>query len=170
MYILQTINTLVHFDKYIIFLTNEFGSLVYLIIALTILLETGLVITPFLPGDSLLFVAGALAGAGNLNLIVLLTSLTAAAIIGDSINYWIGKYFGDRIFSKSKLFKREYLKKTEEFYQLHGGKTIIMARFMPILRTFAPFVAGIGKMDYSRFLSFNVIGGVLWVFFFVIGG
>jgi membrane-associated protein len=164
------IDFILNVDKYLEIIINKFGAGVYIVIFAIIFLETGLVITPFLPGDSLLFIAGAFAGAGSLNLVFLLIILSLAAIIGDSLNYWIGNYFGERVFSNNKFFKKEHLEKTKDFYKKHGGKTIIMARFVPIVRTFAPFVAGIGKMNYIRFLSFNVIGGILWIFTFVFAG
>jgi membrane-associated protein len=134
--------------------------------------ETGFVVTPFLPGDSLLFAAGALAGLGYLNIILLYALLLAAAILGDSINYWIGNKIGPRVFTKenSRVFNKEYLEKTRRFYEKHGGKTIILARFIPIIRTFAPFVAGVGKMNYRWFLTYNITGAVLWVTGFLFAG
>lgn len=163
------IDFIAHIDKYIGLLIDKFGVLTYIILFLVIFCETGLVITPFLPGDSLIFVAGTFASQGFFNILVLFFILVAAAIIGDTANYWIGNYFGDKI-SKRKIFKKEYLEKTNNFYEKHGGKTIIIARFIPIIRTFAPFVAGIGKMNYFRFLSFNVAGAVAWVALFVFAG
>ena len=146
--------------------------MVYVLLFTIIFCETGLVILPFLPGDSLLFAAGALSGLGYLNIIALYLSLLAAAILGDSLNYWIGNKIGPRVFAKenSRIFKKEYLERTREFYEKHGGKTIILARFIPIVRTFAPFVAGVGKMDYKVFLTYNVIGGFLWVTAFTFAG
>jgi membrane-associated protein len=133
--------------------------------------ETGLVVTPFLPGDSLLFAAGAFAARGSLDVRLLLVLLTLAAIAGDTVNYWIGDRLGKRAFTGRLPFvKREHLERTERFYERHGGKTIILARFVPIIRTFAPFVAGVGTMRYSRFLAYNVIGGVVWVGLFVLAG
>lgn len=129
-------------------------------------------VTPFLPGDSLLFAAGTFAGIGSFNVVWLFMLLAAAAIIGDSVNYAVGKYFGERLFrnEKSRIFKKEYLVRTHNFYEKYGGKTIVIARFVPIIRTFAPFVAGVGKMSYLRFFVYNVAGGLLWVTIFVIGG
>ena len=151
-------------------LVTDYGTLVYAILFLIIFCETGLVVTPFLPGDSLLFLAGAIAvREGNpLHIFWLTPLLMAAAILGDASNYTIGKFFGEKLFSNpnSKIFKRAYLEKTNQFYEKHGGKTIILAQFVPIVRTFAPFVAGMGKMTYRRFFSFNVIGGTTWVFLF----
>ncbi|MDP2157712.1 MAG: DedA family protein, partial [Nitrospirota bacterium] len=139
---------------------------------LIIFCETGLVITPILPGDSLLFVAGAFAARGDFDVMWLFILLTIAAIAGDTLNYWIGSYMGPKIFHKEKVrfLNREYLDRTHQFYERHGGKTIIIARFMPIIRTFAPFVAGIGKMTYGHFISYNVIGGIVWIAAFVFGG
>jgi len=150
-FIANLIDFVLNIDKYVGAIILNFGYLSYLILFLIIFLETGLVLTPFLPGDSLIFIAGAFAAAGNLNLFLLWFTFSLAAILGDSVNYWIGNYFGERVFSRFKIFKREYLVKTEEFYEKHGGKTIVYARFVPIVRTFAPFVAGIGKMKYSKF-------------------
>lgn len=164
------IDFVLHIDKYIAFIVENYGVLAYLLLFMIILLETGLVITPFLPGDSLLFVAGALAGAGFMNIFLLFFLLALAAIIGDSLNYFLGNYLGKNIFQGNKYIKKEYLDKTRDFYKKHGGKTIIMARFIPIIRTFAPFVAGVGKMRYSRFFSFNVIGGIAWVALFLFAG
>lgn len=151
-------------------LVSEYGLWVYAILFLIIFCETGLVVTPFLPGDSLLFLAGAIAvrPENPLHLYWLIGLLIIAAIIGDAANYAIGRFFGQKLFSNpnSKIFKQEYLEKTNNFYEKHGGKTIILARFVPIVRTFAPFVAGMGKMSYKHFLSFNVIGGIAWVTIF----
>jgi len=134
-------------------------------------METGLVVAPFLPGDSLLFAAGALAAMGSFDLLFLYLLMAAAAILGDSVNYLIGDKLEKKIFDgRSKLFKKEYLEQAEEFYQRHGGKAIVLARFVPIVRTFAPFVAGISKMHYVKFVFYNVIGGISWVTTFLIGG
>ena len=139
-----------------------------MLLFLVVFAETGFVVTPFLPGDSLLFVAGTLAGGGFLNFFVVYWSLMAGAVIGDAVNYWIGHYFGRRVFSNSnsRIFKKEYLIKTEGFYDKYGAKAIVFARFLPILRTFAPFVAGVGKMEYKTFFYYNVIGAFLWVTLF----
>jgi membrane-associated protein len=165
------IDLFLHLDKHLSELIAQFGTWTYVILFLIIFTETGLVVMPLLPGDSLLFAAGAFAGLGDLNPWILFVALTVAAIIGDTVNYWIGSWIGPRAFSGNVRFlKREYLEKTQAFYTRHGGKTIIMARFVPIVRTFAPFVAGVGTMEYSRFLAYNVIGAVAWVGLFVWGG
>ena len=148
-----------------------YGSWVYVILFIVIFCETGLVVTPFLPGDSLLFTAGALAALGSLDVWVLFLTLALAAILGDTANYWIGKKIGPRAFDGSiRFFKQDHLRKTEAFYEKHGKKTIILARFVPIIRTFAPFVAGVGSMNYGVFLAYNVIGGALWVAICVFSG
>lgn len=161
-----------HADVYLTTIIANFGPLVYLFLFTIIFIETGFVIMPFLPGDSLLFVAGALAAAKSLNIFILFILLSLAAILGDSLNYSLGSYIGQKVFKyeKSFFFRKEYLIKTQQFYEKHGGKTIILARFMPFARTFAPFIAGIGKMSYPRFLSFNIIGGLLWVTLFLFAG
>lgn len=168
------IDFVLHIDVHLAELIRDYGVWVYAILFLIIFCETGLVVTPFLPGDSLLFVAGALASIGenhiNVHLMVLL--LIFAAVLGDACNYMIGKFFGEKLFSNpdSKVFKQSYLQKTHKFYEKHGGKTIILARFVPIVRTFAPFVAGMGNMTYRHFFSYNVIGGVVWVALFMYAG
>lgn len=164
------IDFVLHIDKYIGMLIQNFGIFSYLIFFLIIFCETGLVVTPFLPGDSLLFIIGTFSATGIINIFLLFFIISAAAIIGDSANYWIGSYFGERVFAKSRFFKKEYLEKTKKFYKKYGGKTIILARFIPIIRTFAPFVAGVGKMRYIKFISFNIIGGIIWVSIFLLGG
>ncbi len=164
------IDFILHVDKYVGQIIQDYGVLSYFILFLVIFLETGLVITPFLPGDSLLFITGAFAGSGYINIIIVFFVFLFAAVLGDTVNYWIGNYFGERIFINSRFFKKEYLERTKEFYKKHGGKTIILARFVPFVRTFAPFVAGIGKMKYKMFLSFNIIGGLLWVSLFTFAG
>ncbi len=164
------IDLILNFDKYIGIIMQNYGSLAYLILFLIIFSETGLVLTPFLPGDSLLFIVGTFASQGILNVYALFIIITIAAILGDTVNYFIGNYFGEKVYSKSKFFKKEYLEKTKEFYKKYGNKTIFLARFIPIIRTFAPFVAGVGKMNYKNFLSYNIIGGITWVAIFIFSG
>ena len=160
----QLVDFFLHLDRHLAEVTRNYGTFTNVILFAIVFCETGLVVTPFLPGDSLLFAAGALAALGSLNVWLLFLSLTLAAILGDTVNYWIGKRIGHRAFDGSfRFLKLEHLRKTEEFYEKHGKKTIILARFVPIVRTFAPFVAGIGTMNYGTFLAYNVIGGVLWV-------
>ena len=159
------LDLILHLDQHLRDLAQTYGAWVYAILFLIVFLETGVVVTPFLPGDSLLFVAGTVAAAGELDIHVLVLLLIAAAIAGDSLNYAIGRYLGPRVFrfDDSRFFKRAYVERTHAFFERHGGKAIILARFVPIVRTYAPFVAGIGAMDYRRFLIFNVTGAVLWV-------
>ncbi|MBI3379700.1 DedA family protein [Candidatus Gottesmanbacteria bacterium] len=166
------INFILHLDKNLATIIQIYGALTYGILFFIIFLETGLVVTPFLPGDSLLFVAGTLAAASALNIFPLYLLLLAAAILGDNSNYWIGRFIGPKVFAKenARLFKREYLEKTRAFYAKYGVKAIILARFMPIIRTFSPFVAGVGKMHYPRFLSYDILGGFLWISIFTWGG
>ncbi|WP_221406877.1 DedA family protein [Dysgonomonas sp. HGC4] len=169
------IDFILHIDRHLLELVENYGVWVYAILFLIVFCETGLVVTPFLPGDSLLFVAGALAASnvtGDFNIIILNIILIAAAILGDGVNYTIGRFFGEKLFSNpdSKIFKQSYLEKTHQFYEKHGGKTIILARFVPIVRTFAPFVAGMGHMGYKHFAAYNVIGGVIWVVLFTLLG
>lgn len=160
-----------HLDKHLLSLVKDYRNWTYLILFCIIFFETGIIVTPFLPGDSLLFAAGAVAALGILNIWLLVGLLIIAAFLGDSLNYSIGKFLGNKVFEKNyRLIKVEYLYKAHNFYEKHGGKTIIIARFVPILRTFAPFIAGVGTMDYFRFISFNFIGGVLWVFICAFGG
>ena len=162
---------ILHIDRHLGEIIADYGQATYIILFAIIFLETGLVVTPFLPGDSLLFAAGAFAATGSLNVAALFALLAAAAIIGDTVNYWIGHRIGPRVFQEAVPFlKREYLVRTQRFYDKHGGKTIFLARFIPIIRTFAPFVAGIGEMTYSRFISYNVIGGIAWIGIFIFGG
>ena len=166
------IDFFLHLDKYLPLIIQSFGIWAYVIMFLVIFCETGLVVTPILPGDSLLFALGAFAAQGALNIEILLVSLCIAAVAGDTVNYSIGKFLGPKVFhySDSRFFKREYLVRTHQFYEKHGGKTIIIARFIPIIRTFAPFVAGIGTMTYARFISYNVIGGISWICLFLLAG
>jgi membrane-associated protein len=166
------IDLFLHLDQHLSAVIRDYGLWTYLILFLVIFCETGLVVTPILPGDSLLFAAGAFAAAGALDPVWLFILLSIAAVAGDTVNYWIGHWVGPKIFHQEKVrfFKKEYLLRTHEFYEKHGGKTIIIARFIPIIRTFAPFVAGIGEMTYFRFISYNVIGGVVWIALFVFGG
>ena len=168
------IDFVLHIDVHLAELIAQYGVWIYAILFLIIFCETGLVVTPFLPGDSLLFVAGTLAaiGTNHINVHLMVFLLITAAILGDTVNYAIGKFFGEKLFSNpdSKIFKRSYLEKTHQFYEKHGGKTIILARFVPIVRTFAPFVAGMGSMNYRYFASYNVIGGIVWVGLFMYAG
>ena len=164
-------NFMLHFDEYLEQVISTYGTWTYLILFAIIFAETGLVFTPFLPGDSLLFAAGTFAGMGWLNIWILIPLLIVAAILGDTVNYWIGHWFGEKLFDgRFRFLKHEHLDRTHRFYDKHGGKTIILARFVPIVRTFAPFVAGIGAMNYPKFISYNVIGGVLWVLLFTLAG
>lgn len=169
------IDLVLHIDQHLGELIQQFGPWMYVILFLIIFCETGLVVTPFLPGDSLLFAVGtfcALPPPNNLSLGLLIVLLTVAAIIGDSVNYWIGARLGPRLFKGEnvRFLNRKHLERTHEFYERYGGKTIILARFMPIIRTFAPFVAGMGRMTYRKFMAFNVIGGVIWVVSFLVLG
>lgn len=168
----QLIDFILHIDKYLNTIVNQYSSLAYVILFLIILCETGVVIMPFLPGDSLLFAAGALAATGAFHIYWLFGLIFLAAIIGDTINYHIGKFIGPKIFTKesSLFFHREHLVRAQHFYEKHGKKTIILARFIPIVRTFAPFVAGIGTMSYLTFLTYNIAGGALWSAIFIFGG
>ena len=158
-------DALVHLDKHLLEAVQSYGGWIYLLLFLIVFCETGLVVAPFLPGDSLLFVAGTLAGAGSMNVHLLVVLLIVAAVLGDSVNYAIGRWLGPRVFRRddSWFFKRAYIERTHAYFDKYGGRTIVIARFIPIIRTYAPFVAGIGRMDYYRFLMFNVGGAVLWV-------
>ncbi|MGB9098385.1 DedA family protein [Erwinia sp.] len=168
------VDFILHIDVHLAELVAQYGMWVYAILFLILFCETGLVVTPFLPGDSLLFVAGALAAlpTNDLNIHVMVALMSVAAIVGDAVNYTIGRLFGDKLFSNpnSKIFRRSHLDKTHQFYERHGGKTIILARFVPIVRTFAPFVAGMGKMSYRHFALYNISGGLLWVLLFSYAG
>ncbi len=170
-FILSAIDFFLHLDVYLGEIISAYGLWTYLILFAIIFAETGFVVTPFLPGDSLIFAAATFAGLGLLNPVLLFILLTFAAILGDSVNYAIGHAIGPRVFREDVRFlKREYLDRTHAFFEKYGGKTIILARFMPIIRTFAPFVAGVGAMTYGKFLLYNVIGGLLWVGLFTILG
>lgn len=168
------IDFILHIDVHLAELVAQYGAWVYGILFLILFCETGLVVTPFLPGDSLLFVAGALAAlpGNDLNVHLMVCLMAVAAIVGDALNYTIGRVFGERLFSNpnSKVFRRSYLDKTHKFYEKHGGKTIILARFVPIVRTFAPFVAGMGHMSYRHFAAYNVMGAMVWVLLFTYAG
>jgi membrane-associated protein len=170
-YIKLAIDFVLHLDKYLSIIIQYFGLWSYLILFLVIFIETGLVVTPFLPGDSLLFAAGAFAALGAFNITGLFVLLAVAAVLGDTANYWIGHYFGPRVFSGNiRFLKKEYLDKTQAFYEKHGGKTIFLARFIPIIRTFAPFVAGVGRMRYGYFITYNIVGGIVWTALFIFAG
>ena len=164
------IDFVLHIDKYVGVLAETFGVFTYAILFLIIFLETGLVITPFLPGDSLLFVLGAFSAQGTFNVLLLFILLVIAAILGDSVNYWIGNYFGERVFANSRFFRKEHLERTKEFYRKHGGKAVVLGRFAPIIRTFVPFVAGVGKMNYPTFLTYNILGAIVWIALFLFAG
>lgn len=162
---------ILHIDVYLGQLISTYGVFVYAILFVIVFVETGLVITPFLPGDSLLFAAGAFSALGSLNLISVLLLLCLAAVFGDTVNYWIGHFFGEKIIANKRIpINQNHIDETQKFFDKHGGKTIVLARFVPIVRTFAPFVAGIGKMSYSKFISFNIIGGISWVLLFTLTG
>lgn len=162
---MELFDFILHFDDYLANIINLFGAWTYVILFAIVFAETGLVVTPFLPGDSLLFIVGTLAGGGFLNIFIVYITLLAAAMLGDTVNYWMGHKFGAKVFSRenSRIFNKTYLEKTRVFYEKHGGKTIILARFVPIIRTFAPFVAGIGSMHYRTFLAYNIVGAFIWV-------
>ena len=170
-FLINIIDFVLHIDEHLLIITQTYGTLSYGILAGIIFMETGLVVTPFLTGDSLLFAAGALAAKGMFNVLGLYFLLITAVFFGDNVNYWVGRLIGQKLFeSNNKLFKRKHLEKTQDFYAKYGTKAVILARFVPIVRTFAPFVAGIGKMPYLKFLTFSVIGSVLWNSLFIFGG
>lgn len=165
------IDLFIHLDQHLSRVISEYGVWTHFILFLIVFCETGLVVTPFLPGDSLLFAAGTFAALGALDVWLVILMLIVAAIAGDTLNYWVGAYIGPRAFRGDVRFlRKEYLDRTHAFYEKHGGKTIILARFIPIIRTFAPFVAGVGAMSYPKFILYNVVGAVLWVVLFVLGG
>ena len=166
------IDIILHLDTHLAALLAEYGTWIYAILFLIIFCETGLVVTPFLPGDSLLFVAGALAATGGMDIQILCATLLVAAVLGDNLNYWIGRSIGPRVFrwEQSRIFNRAAFDKTHAYFEKHGGKTIIIARFLPIVRTFAPFVAGVAKMTYSRYLPLDFLGGCIWIFSLTLGG
>lgn len=168
----QLLDLFLHLDKHLAEVVAQYGTWTYSILFVIIFCETGLVVTPILPGDSLLFAAGAIASKGDLSVFRLALLLAVAAILGDTVNYHIGKIIGPRVFHEQnpRFFKREYLERTKRFYDRYGGKTIIFARFVPIVRTFAPFLAGIGIMSYPRFIAYNIVGGIAWVFSFLLAG
>jgi membrane-associated protein len=163
------IDLFLHLDEYLAQIITQYGMWTYGLLFFVIFMETGFVVTPFLPGDSLLFAAGTFAALGSLNVWLLAGLLMVAAILGDTVNYWIGHYLGDRAYN-IRWIKKEYLDKTHAFFEKHGGKTIFLARFVPIVRTFAPFVAGIGRMSYGYFISYNFAGGIVWVALFTFAG
>jgi membrane-associated protein len=170
--ILSLADFIINLDQHLTEVINRYGMWTYLLLFLVIFCETGLVVTPFLPGDSLIFILGALAAGGEINLPIIVDVLMTAAVLGNQVNYHIGRFLGPKVFENQKipLVKIEYLQSTHAFYEKHGGKTIVIARFMPIIRTFAPFVAGIGLMSYQRFTLYNVIGSAAWVMLLIGGG
>jgi membrane-associated protein len=168
--IMAVVDFILHIDTHLDSIIRSYGTWTYAILFLIVFCETGLVVTPLLPGDSLLFAAGTFAARGSLNAALLFGLLAVAAILGDTVNYWIGNYVGPRAERGLPFVKKKHLDRTHAFYEKHGGKTIVIARFMPIIRTFAPFVAGVGAMEYGRFLLFNVGGAILWVSLFVYAG
>ena len=174
-FLTTVVDLFLHLDEYLSVAIQSYGTWTYALLFVVIFIETGLVVTPFLPGDSLLFAAGTFAALGSLNIYLLWGLLVVAAVLGDTVNYWIGHKLGLAIFDTQnrllkRVLKKEYLEKTEAFYAKHGGKTIVLARFVPIVRTFAPFVAGVGTMEYGRFISYNLVGGFLWVTLFLFMG
>lgn len=171
-FFLGIFNFILHIDTHLEQIISQYGVVAYAILFLILFAETGFVFTPFLPGDSLLFAAGAFAALGSFNLFLLLSILWLAAFLGDTANYWIGHFFGQKIIDNPKIpfINQDHIDKTQDFYEKHGGKTIFLARFIPIIRTFAPFVAGVGKMHYGNFIKYNAAGGLIWVFGFTLLG
>ena len=171
-YIATFIDIVLHLDKHLALLVQQYGTWIYVILFAIIFSETGFVVTPFLPGDSLLFVAGALAALGGMDIGVLLVVLVSAAALGNMLNYQVGRFLGPKVFhwENSRFFNKAALVKTHAFYEKHGGKTLVISRFLPLFRTFAPFVAGIGSMTYGKFISYNIIGGILWIGAFAYAG
>lgn len=170
-FLFNIISFIVHIDVHLGELIRSYGTFTYAILFLIVFAETGLVFIPFLPGDSLLFAAGAFAAIGSFNILYLALLLWVAAVLGDTVNYWVGRYFGQKIIDNPRFpVNQKHINKAQLFYDKHGGKTIFLARFIPLIRTFAPFVAGIGKMDYKKFLFYNVLGGLAWVFGFCLLG
>lgn len=168
---MKLIDFILHLDKYLSMIINTYGTWTYALLFMIVFLETGLVVTPFLPGDSIIFASGAFAAIGSMNLFSLYILFLAAAILGDTANYTIGKKIGTRAFERDiKFLNKDYLNKAHSFYEKHGAITIVIARFIPIIRTFAPFVAGIGEMHYTKFISYNMVGGIMWVSLFLFGG
>ncbi len=163
------IDFILHLDKHLAEIISQYGMWTYAILFFIIFMETGFVVTPFLPGDSLLFAAGTFAALDALNIFMLVGLLIVAAILGDTVNYWIGHSLGERAY-QSRWVKKEYLDRTHAFFEKHGGKTIFLARFVPIIRTFAPFVAGVGRMSYGYFITYNFVGGITWVMLFTLAG
>lgn len=166
------VDFILHIDHHLAQLIAQYGTATYLILFTIIFMETGFVVTPFLPGDSLLFAAGAFAAKGSFDVILLWLLLWTAAVMGDNVNYWVGRFLGPKVFhyEDSRFFKKAHLEKTHAYFEKYGGKTLIIARFMPFVRTFAPFVAGVGRMTYPKFLAFSVAGGFLWMSIFIFGG
>lgn len=170
--IIQIWDIIIHIDKHIYNITALYGNWTYVILFLIIFCETGLIVTPFLPGDSLLFAAGAISTLGSLDPILLIILLSLASIIGDNVNYWVGRYMGPKVFNNdvSLLLNKKHIKKTQDYYDKYGNKTIVIARFIPIVRTVAPFMAGIGIMEFKRFTTYNIIGALMWIILFISAG
>jgi membrane-associated protein len=171
-FIKSLIDFILHVDTHLLELSRDYGAWMYAILFLIVFCETGLVVTPFLPGDSLLFAVGSLTALGVVRLEFIVPLLVAAALCGDNVNYWVGRFAGPKVFSReqSRVFNKAYLSRTQEFYNRYGRKTVIIARFVPIIRTFAPFVAGVGRMAYRSFITFSILGAMLWVVVFVFAG